>query len=236
MVLDKVNYFFLTCNKYILIVEVTINGIGERAGNTSMEEIIMTLYTHPDFYPVHLSPHVKTTEIWSTSLLVSDLTGMSVQGNKAIVGGNAFAHESGIHQDGILKNPSTYEIINPKIIGIPSSHKNLVLGKHSGRSAIKSALSSLLPPLDFEALIKPAPKGTLNAFERVFEGFKKLADEKGGIVTDDDLIRVCDVVFGKRASVEDVVEEGGKYELGEVFVMCGTGKNDFFLFSNIILN
>ncbi|KAF8927126.1 hypothetical protein BGZ52_004820, partial [Haplosporangium bisporale] len=120
-------------------VEVTINGIGERAGNTAMEEIVMAVHTHPDFFPVYHT--VNTPQFFRISQLVSSLSGMVVQPNKAIVGANAFLHESGIHQDGVLKNKTTYEIISPETVG--ANTVNLVLGKHSGRAAFRSRLQEL---------------------------------------------------------------------------------------------
>src|SRR5271154_2062266 len=114
-------------------VECTINGIGERAGNAALEEIVMALRTRGDFYKA--TTRIDTTKIYPTSRMVSTLTGLSVQRNKAIVGENAFAHESGIHQDGVLKYRETYEIMDPVSVGIPKS--SLVLGKHSGRHAFK---------------------------------------------------------------------------------------------------
>ncbi|KNE60587.1 hypothetical protein AMAG_18561 [Allomyces macrogynus ATCC 38327] len=120
-------------------VEVTINGIGERAGNTALEEVVMALYTHPKTFPVY--SHIDTQQIFRTSQLVANKTGMAVQANKAIVGANAFAHESGIHQDGVLKHQATYEIINPSVVGVPSN--SLVLGKHSGRNAFRTRLTQL---------------------------------------------------------------------------------------------
>ena len=120
-------------------VEVTINGIGERAGNTSLEEIVMALHTRPNVYG--LRTNIDTTQIMRTSRLVSAYTGMVVQPNKAIVGANAFAHESGIHQDGMLKNPLTYEIMRPETVGLTES--KLVLGKHTGRHAFQSKVAGL---------------------------------------------------------------------------------------------
>ncbi|RLB00371.1 MAG: 2-isopropylmalate synthase, partial [Deltaproteobacteria bacterium] len=120
-------------------VECTINGIGERAGNASLEEIVMILRVRKDLYPYFTG--VKTDQIYPTSRLVSAVTGLTVQPNKAIVGANAFAHEAGIHQDGVLKEKLTYEIMTPETIGIPRSH--LVLGKHSGRHAFKERLKEL---------------------------------------------------------------------------------------------
>ena len=120
-------------------IECTINGIGERAGNAALEEIVMCLKTRSDLLPFF--SEVDTKKITLISHLVSSITGFSVQPNKAIVGKNAFAHESGIHQDGMLKNSNTYEIITPDSIGLSSSE--LVLGKHSGRHAFKVKLSDL---------------------------------------------------------------------------------------------
>jgi 2-isopropylmalate synthase len=113
-------------------VECTINGIGERAGNASLEEIVMAMRVRPDRYPYETG--VVTEQLFPSSQLLSDLTGATVQANKAITGRNAFAHEAGIHQDGMLKNPLTYEIMTPQSVGVPDSR--LVLGKHSGRHAL----------------------------------------------------------------------------------------------------
>jgi 2-isopropylmalate synthase len=151
-------------------VEVTINGIGERAGNTSLEEIVMTLHTRPQVYGVHTN--ADTTQIARTSRLVSAYTGIPVQPNKAIVGANAFAHEAGIHQDGMLKNPLTYEIMRPETIGI--SESRLVLGKHSGRHAFQSKLVEMGYELNAEQL------------GRVFERFKDLCDKKK-VISDPDI-------------------------------------------------
>jgi len=120
-------------------VECTVNGIGERAGNASMEEIVMALYTRRDFFQAETGIH--TRELYRTSRLVSQLTGMVVPPNKAVVGQNAFAHESGIHQDGVLKDRQTYEIMNAELVGREAAV--LVLGKHSGRHAFKKALEEL---------------------------------------------------------------------------------------------
>jgi 2-isopropylmalate synthase len=113
-------------------VECTINGIGERAGNASLEEIVMALRVRPDRYPYETS--IVSEQIFPASQMLSEITGVPVQPNKAITGRNAFAHEAGIHQDGVLKNPLTYEIMTPKSVGVPDS--KLVLGKHSGRHAL----------------------------------------------------------------------------------------------------
>ena len=151
-------------------VEGTINGIGERAGNAALEEVVMGLYTRKDRYG--LTTGFNTKEIYRTSRLVSSLTGMPVQPNKAVVGKNAFAHESGIHQDGVLKERTTYEIMNPEMLGIASN--NLVLGKHSGRHAFREHLSQLGYDLSEEEL------------NLAFARFKALADKKKEI-TDQDL-------------------------------------------------
>ncbi len=150
-------------------VECTINGIGERAGNASIEEIVMALKTRPKFFNV--DTRIKTQEIYKTSRLVSKITGIVVQPNKAIVGANAFAHEAGIHQDGFLKERSTYEIMQPEDVGIPQS--KLVLGKHSGRHAFKMRLQDLGYELD---------EAELN---RAFDKFKHLADQKKCIFDED---------------------------------------------------
>jgi len=165
-------------------VECTVNGIGERAGNAAMEEIVMTLDTRRDFFEAETRINLK--EITKSSRLLSHLTGMVVQPNKAIVGKNAFAHESGIHQDGLLKMRQTYEIIDPVRIG-RESHE-LVLGKHSGRHALKQKLESLGYSLNAKA------------FDDTFMRFKKLADAKKNIydedlesLVEDELTRVPEV-------------------------------------------
>ena len=151
-------------------VECTINGIGERAGNASLEEIVMNIKVRADRFSVYTD--IDTTRLYPTSRLVSDLTGFPVQPNKAIVGANAFRHESGIHQDGVIKMPSTYEIIDPRSVGVPSN--SLVLGKLSGRHAFKQRLSELGYNLSEEELSK------------AFAAFKQLADKKKH-VTDRDI-------------------------------------------------
>ena len=155
-------------------VECTINGIGERAGNASLEEIVMILKTRSDLLGLETS--VKAEQITSTSRLVIGITGMMVQANKAIVGENAFAHESGIHQDGLIKDKSTYEIIRPESVGI--SETKLVLGKHSGRAALRERLNKL--GYDFKAEEKDDPN-----FIKVFERFKRLADKKKEVFDED---------------------------------------------------
>ncbi|CFX85859.1 2-isopropylmalate synthase, bacterial-type [Syntrophomonas zehnderi OL-4] len=150
-------------------VECTVNGIGERAGNASLEEIIMALYTKHAFFQKEVN--IKYNEIYKTSRMVSNLTGMLIQSNKAIVGNNAFAHESGIHQDGVLKERTTYEIMSPELVGV---HKNnLVLGKHSGRHAFKERLLELGYELSEAEL------------QKAFALFKDLADKKKEISDDD---------------------------------------------------
>lgn len=151
-------------------VEGTINGIGERAGNTAIEEIALALATRADYFGATTTLNLK--EIAKTSRLVSKLTGMVVPGNKAIVGANAFAHESGIHQDGMLKEKTTYEIISPDTIGLRES--SLVLGKHSGRHAFREKLIDMGYELDEEAV------------NVAFAKFKDLADRKKN-VTDEDI-------------------------------------------------
>lgn len=150
-------------------IECTVNGIGERAGNCSMEEVVMALRTRRDIFDADTK--INTEEIMRSSRLVTKITGISVQPNKAIVGANAFAHESGIHQDGLLKEKSTYEIIRPESIGLYSA--KLVLGKHSGRHAFKTRLKELGYSLEGDHL------------NEVFERFKKLADQKKEIFDED---------------------------------------------------
>lgn len=156
-------------------VECTINGIGERAGNASLEEIVMAIDTRKDIFGVRTSINKK--ELYKTSRLVSKLTGIVVQPNKAIVGQNAFSHESGIHQDGVLKKRVTYEIIRPQDVGFGGTR--LVLGKHSGRHAFNEKLRKLGLELDENELLK--------AFER----FKTLADKKKEIF-DEDLLSIVE--------------------------------------------
>ena len=150
-------------------VECTINGIGERAGNASLEEIAMGLRTRTDFYQA--DTNLRTEEISKTSRLVSNITGMVVQPNKAIVGANAFAHTSGIHQDGLLKDKSTYEIMRPESIGLTQSR--LVMGKLSGRHAFREELANLGYTLSDQEL------------QEAFERFKRLADQKKELFEED---------------------------------------------------
>lgn len=157
-------------------VECTINGIGERAGNAALEEIVMALRTRADALGVKTG--IDTTQIMRTSRLISVATGFPIQPNKAIVGTNAFAHESGIHQDGMLKDSQTYEIMTPESVGLTQSE--LVLGKHSGRHALRSKLEELGLKLGD------------NAFEDLFARFKRLADQKKRIFEDDILALIDD--------------------------------------------
>ncbi|MCH7478174.1 MAG: 2-isopropylmalate synthase [SAR324 cluster bacterium] len=150
-------------------IECTINGIGERAGNASLEEIVMALKTRIKFFKMDAA--IRTEEIYRTSRLLTQLTGMAVQANKAIVGANAFAHEAGIHQDGVLKNPLTYEIMTPKSVGIASNQ--LVLGKHSGRHALADRIRALGYEIGSSEL------------NRVFKEFKRLADLKKTVFDED---------------------------------------------------
>ncbi|MCG6910685.1 MAG: 2-isopropylmalate synthase [Deltaproteobacteria bacterium] len=149
--------------------EVTINGIGERAGNTSLEEVVMATRTRPNWFT--LDTRINTRLIYPTSRLVSMITGIMVQPNKAVVGANAFSHEAGIHQDGMLKNPMTYEIMVPEAIGLSSN--SLVLGKHSGRHALYAHLKEIGYDLSDEELNK------------VFRRFKDLADKKKHVMDED---------------------------------------------------
>jgi len=125
-------------------VECTVNGIGERAGNTSLEELVMILRTRGDRYPFHVA--VGSEQLFPASQLLSEITGVGVQPNKAVVGRNAFAHEAGIHQDGMIKNARTYEIMTPESVGVPGTR--LVLGKHSGRHALALRCEELGFPLE----------------------------------------------------------------------------------------
>jgi len=152
-------------------VECTINGLGERAGNAALEEIVMALKTRSDIFS-NFETNINTKEIYPSSRLIANITGIEPQPNKAIVGKNAFAHESGIHQDGMLKNRETYEIISPADIGL-DMEDTLVLGKHSGRAAFKEKLAKLGFTLESEAL------------NSSFERFKIMADKKKEIYDDD---------------------------------------------------
>ena len=178
-------------------VECTINGIGERAGNASLEEIVMALRTRKDFFET--DTQVRSEEIFKSSRLLSHITGVHVQPNKAIVGENAFAHEAGIHQDGVLKEKLTYEIMRPQDIGLATN--KLVMGKHSGRAALAARLKDLGFALDEGALGK--------AFKR----FKDLADKKKDVY-DEDLIAIVK---------DDIAHVPETYHLDYLHMISGTG-------------
>ncbi|MCX6993283.1 MAG: 2-isopropylmalate synthase [Kiritimatiellaeota bacterium] len=180
-------------------VECTINGLGERAGNCALEEVIMALRTRHDRFD--LSTGICTQELFRASRLVSRLTGMVVQRNKAIVGANAFAHEAGIHQDGILKERSTYEIMRPQDIGIDGSE--LVLGKHSGRHAFSDRLTKMGFKLKLEEL------------DHAYRRFIDLADKKKNVY-DDDILAIA------RDEMEGDLAGGGAYQLDYLHVSTGT--------------
>ena len=177
-------------------IECTINGIGERAGNTALEEVVMALKTRADYFNVH-NP-VKTELIMRASKLVQNITGFAIQPNKAIVGANAFAHESGIHQDGMLKDASTYEIMTPESVGLHRS--SLVMGKHSGRHAFKQKLKELGFNIGD------------NAFEDAFNRFKALADKKKKVY-DDDIIALVD---------DQMIKGDESVKLVSLSVACGS--------------
>lgn len=176
--------------------EVTVNGIGERAGNTSLEEVVMALKTRHSVY--QLETGIETTQINRISRLVSNYTGMVVQPNKAIVGANAFAHEAGIHQDGMLKNNETYEIMKPEDVGVNKSR--LILGKHSGRHALKIRLVEMGHMLSDTDL------------EKAFNRFKELADRKK-VITEADLEAIVADEFYRPREI---------YRLDGLQVSCGT--------------
>jgi 2-isopropylmalate synthase len=169
-------------------IECTINGIGERAGNAALEEVVMTMRTRADTLPYQNS--VDTTMITKMSRTLSSVTGFTVQPNKAIVGANAFAHESGIHQDGMLKHKGTYEIMTPESVGLTRS--SLVMGKHSGRHAFKSKLQDLGFDLGE------------NAFEDAFTRFKDLADKKKNVFDEDIIALVEDEIDRDRSDIRFV--------------------------------
>jgi 2-isopropylmalate synthase len=178
-------------------VEVAVNGIGERAGNASLEEIVMALHVRRDLFGI--GTHVDTTQLTRASRLVSKVTGMIVQPNKAIVGANAFAHEAGIHQDGMLKHEETYEIMRPETVGAGTTQ--LILGKHSGRHAFANRLTELGYSVSGDGLNK--------AFAR----FKKLADKKKHI-TDADLLALLS---------DELYQPKEFWRLDAIQVGCGTG-------------
>lgn len=177
--------------------EVTINGIGERAGNTALEEIVMTLHTRPHLYPVYCN--INAQQLMRSSKMVSNYTGMSVQPNKSIVGANAFAHEAGIHQDGILKHAATYEIMKPEDVGLVSS---LVMGKHSGKHAFRDRLTTL----GFEDVANNE-----EVLKGLFTKFKDLADRKKTI-TDADLEAIV---------ADGIAQPEELWQLNSVFVTGG---------------
>jgi 2-isopropylmalate synthase len=177
-------------------VECTINGLGERAGNASLEEIVMAIKTRSDAFK-GLTTGINTKELYKTSRMVSKLTGMVVQANKAIVGSNAFSHESGIHQDGVLKERTTYEIMKPEDVGFEES--KLVLGKHSGRHAFAERLKKLGFDLDKEKI------------DKAFDKFKSLADKKKEIF-DEDLETIVD---------EEISRIPEKYNLLHFYIASG---------------
>lgn len=177
-------------------VECTINGIGERAGNTSLEEVVMILYTRKDY--AHLETNIISEEIYSTSRLLTSITGVGVQPNKAIVGANAFAHESGIHTDGLLKDKITYEIMTPESVGVKKSI--IVLGKHSGRHALRDELKNRGYELSDADVNK------------VFNRFKELADKKKQLF-DEDLETIV---------AEIVLRAPDKYKLINMNVVSGS--------------
>jgi 2-isopropylmalate synthase len=166
-------------------VQCTINGIGERAGNASLEEVVMALHTR--VADVDLVTRVTTSELVPTSRLVSEMTGFPVPPNKAIVGRNAFAHESGIHQDGVLKESTTYEIMDPVSVGLEGN--SIVLGKHSGRHAFRNALEEMGIEAEGEA------------FESMFQRFKRAADEKHSITGDDLVAMISGAAVGEEEFV-----------------------------------
>jgi 2-isopropylmalate synthase len=177
-------------------VESTINGIGERAGNAAVEEIAMAIKVRHDVLPVRTN--IVSTEITRASRLVSGITGFQVQPNKAIVGANAFAHESGIHQDGMIKDASTYEIMTPESVGLTQS--SLVMGKHSGRAAFRQKLEELGYALGD------------NAFQDAFVRFKALADAKKAVF-DEDIVALVD---------DEVLRGHDRIQVKEVEVYCGS--------------
>ena len=164
-------------------VECTINGIGERAGNASLEEVVMTLKTRPQCFQCDTA--IEASQLYATSQLLSKITAVPVQPNKAIVGDNAFAHEAGIHQDGVLKNALTYEIMTPESVGVPGS--KLVLGKHSGRNALRNRPNELGFTPSQEEL------------QQIYNAFTELADAKKN-VHDSDLIAIARKHLGSEPS------------------------------------
>jgi 2-isopropylmalate synthase len=177
-------------------IECTINGLGERAGNAALEEVVMALRVRNDSLPY--TSQIDASKLNRASAMVSRITGFPVQYNKAIVGKNAFAHESGIHQDGMLKNSETYEIMKPEDVGV--SKTSLVMGKHSGRNAFRDKLESMGYTLEDDA------------FQDAFKRFKDLADKKKHVF-DDDIIALID---------DQLSEEGERASFKRLRVVCGT--------------
>jgi len=178
-------------------VECAVNGLGERAGNAALEEIVMAVETRSDFF--NLSTNIKTKEIYRTSQLVSQLTGFVIQPNKAIVGANAFAHESGVHVDGLLKDRSTYEIMSPESVGVPGM--KVILGRHTGRHGFLDRCKSLGFILKEEEA------------EQAYARFLKIADKKKEVFDED----VAAIINDEIRTVEHV------YQLDYLHVACGTG-------------
>jgi 2-isopropylmalate synthase len=176
--------------------EVTVNGIGERAGNTSLEEVVMAIQTRPQVFNLHTN--IDTTQITRSSRMVSAYTGMVVQPNKAVVGANAFAHEAGIHQDGMLKSHLTYEIMRPETVGLSASR--LVLGKHSGRHAFRVRLKEM----GYDNL-------TDEEVNQAFERFKRLADKKK-VVADADIEAII---------ADEIYQSPETWHLNHIQVSCG---------------
>jgi len=194
-------------------VECTINGIGERAGNAALEEIVMALKTRAETLATHTN--VQTEELFKSSKLLSSLTGMLVQRNKAIVGANAFAHEAGIHQDGMLKSAYTYEIMTPQSVGI--KHSMLVLGKHSGRHALRQRYSDLGYELSQQQL------------EQVYQVFCKLADQKKEIF-DEDLVAILEdreVSTDELYHLESIQVTSGSHLLPTASIVLRMGNQQF---------
>ncbi|MGB9874083.1 MAG: 2-isopropylmalate synthase, partial [Hydrogenobacter sp.] len=187
-------------------VECTINGIGERAGNAALEEIVMAIKVRKDFFG-DLYTEINTKEIYKTSRLLCRITGSFIQPNKAVVGDNAFAHESGIHQHGVLANPLTYEIMSPEDVGFPSTR--IVLGKHSGRHALKRRLSQLGFQLSDQDI------------EKVFEKFKALADKKKEVY-DEDLESLIYEEFMKIEEEEPIKIKHYQVQTGENILPTAT--------------
>jgi 2-isopropylmalate synthase len=186
-------------------VECTVNGLGERAGNAALEEVVMAIHTRPDFFgkagPNALTTNINTKEIYRTSQLVSRLTGFVIQPNKAVVGANAFAHESGVHVDGVLKERSTYEIMTPESIGLVGSR--MVLGRHTGRHGFTDRCKKLGYKLSKEEL------------ERAYQRFLQVADKKKEVFDEDVVVIIDDEVR--------VVEH--TFELEYLRVLIETGES-----------